>query len=155
MDNAHTFARYWSGQVPFIASFVLQQLRLYVAQNVWFNGHDQSRWFDVPVEALEQLQAGYQQQWADLGQQLLTCQPFAFNDRRFASGNWSEPLFGSLAAFYLLNSGFLLKLLELLPIDEEKPRQRLRYLIEQAIAASAPSNFLLSNPDALQRLGKL
>ena len=85
MDNAHTFARYWSGQVPFIASFVLQQLRLYVAQNVWFNGHDQSRWFDVPVEALEQLQAGYQQQWADLGQQLLTCQPFAFNDRRFAS----------------------------------------------------------------------
>lgn len=62
MDNAHTFARYWSGQVPFIASFVLQQLRLYVAQNVWFNGHDQSRWFDVPVGALEQLQDGYQQQ---------------------------------------------------------------------------------------------
>ncbi|WP_252719566.1 hypothetical protein, partial [Acinetobacter baumannii] len=61
-------------------------------------------------------------------------------------------LFGALAAFYLLNSGFLLKLLELLPIYEPKPRQRLRYLIEQAIAASAPSNFLLSNPDALQRL---
>ncbi len=152
MDNGHTFAHYWSGQAPFIASFVLQQLRLYVAQNTWFSGHDQSQWFDVPVEALEQLQADYQQQWAELGQQLLSCQPFAFSDRRFASGNWSEPLFGSLAAFYLLNSGFLLKLLELLPIDEQKPRQRLRYLIEQAIAASAPSNFLLSNPDALQRL---
>lgn len=103
-------------------------------------------------EALEQLQVDYQQQWTALGQQLLARQPFDFDDRRFASGNWSEPLFGSMAAFYLLNSGFLLKLLELLTIKEEKPRQRLRYLIEQAIAASAPSNFLLSNPDALKCL---
>ncbi|MDF3866723.1 class I poly(R)-hydroxyalkanoic acid synthase [Pseudomonas denitrificans (nom. rej.)] len=152
MDNSRTFANYWSGQAPFIASFVLQQLRLYVAQNPWFNGQDQSPWFDVPTEALEQLQSDYQRQWLELGQQLLTRQPFSFEDQRFASNNWSEPLFGALAAFYLLNSGFLLKLLELLPIYEPKPRQRLRYLIEQAIAASAPSNFLLSNPDALQRL---
>ena len=37
--------------------------------------------------------------------------------RRCASGNWSEPVFGSLAAFYLLNSSFLLKLLDKLLID--------------------------------------
>ncbi len=152
MNNSHSFAHYWSGQAPFITSFALQQLRLYVAQNSWFNGHDQSQWFNVSPEALEQLQVDYQQQWTALGQQLLARQPFDFDDRRFASGNWSEPLFGSMAAFYLLNSGFLLKLLELLTIKEEKPRQRLRYLIEQAIAASAPSNFLLSNPDALKCL---
>jgi polyhydroxyalkanoate synthase len=151
-NNAQTFNTYWSGQVPFIASFAVQQLRLWVSSNQWFSGHEHSDWFDLPRATLDSLQADYQFQWGQLGQQLLTGQPFNFDDRRFASGNWSEPLFGSLAAFYLLNSNFLLKLLDKLLIKEEKPRQRLRYLVEQAIAASAPSNFLTSNPDALQRV---
>ena len=152
MDNLHAFSQYWSGQTPFFASFALQQLRLWVSHNPWFDGHEHERWFDVPSESLQQLQSEYQQGWASLGQQLLTNQPFTFDDRRFASGNWSEPLFGSLATFYLLNSSFLLKLLSLLPIEEEKPRRRLHYLVEQAVAASAPSNFLVSNPDALQSI---
>lgn len=84
MNNSHSFAHYWSGQAPFITSFALQQLRLYVAQNSWFNGHDQSQWFNVSPEALEQLQVDYQQQWTALGQQLLARQPFDFDDRRFA-----------------------------------------------------------------------
>jgi polyhydroxyalkanoate synthase len=152
MDNSHAFTTYWSGQVPFVASFALQQLRLWVSTNQWFAGHDHDAWFEVPSETLNSLQGDYQQQWGQLGHQLLTRQPFSFDDRRFASGNWSEPMFGSLAAFYLLNSSFLLQLLDTLRIEEEKPRQRLRFLVEQAIAASAPSNFLASNPDALQRM---
>lgn len=152
MDNSNAFTTYWSGQVPFVASLALQQLRLWVSTNQWFSGHDHDAWFDVPSETLNSLQVEYQQQWGQLGHQLLTRQPFSFDDRRFASGNWSEPMFGSLAAFYLLNSSFLLQLLDTLRIEEEKPRQRLRFLVEQAIAASAPSNFLASNPDALQRM---
>jgi polyhydroxyalkanoate synthase len=153
MDNStNTFKTFWSGQVPFIASFAVQQLRLWVSTNPWFSGHDHHAWFDLPRETLDSLQSDYQLQWGQLGQQLLTGQPFSFDDRRFASGNWSEPLFGSLAAFYLLNSSFLLKLLDKLLIEDKKPRQRLLYLVEQAIAASAPSNYLASNPDALQRV---
>ncbi|MEE4465601.1 class I poly(R)-hydroxyalkanoic acid synthase, partial [Azotobacter chroococcum] len=68
--------------------------------------------------------------------------------------NWSSPLFGSLASYYLLNSHYMMELLEELKIDDEKPRQRLYYLVEQAIAASAPSNFFASNPDALEALVK-
>ncbi len=151
-NNAHTFNTYWSGQVPFIASFAVQQLRLWVSTNPWFSGHEYNDWFDLPRSTLDSLQSDYQLQWGDLGQRLMTGQPFTFEDRRFASGAWSQPLFGSLAAFYLLNAGFLLKLLEQLPIKEKKPRQRLLYLVEQAIAAGAPSNFLASNPDALQRV---
>ncbi|WP_166362136.1 class I poly(R)-hydroxyalkanoic acid synthase [Pseudomonas akapageensis] len=150
-NNAHTFKTYWSGQVPFIASFAVQQLRLWVSTNPWFSGQDHAAWFELPRETLDSLQADYQLQWGQLGMQLLTGQPFSFDDRRFASGNWSAPLFGSVAAFYLLNSNFLLKLLDKLLIKEKKPRERLRYLVEQAIAASAPSNFLVSNPDALKR----
>lgn len=151
-NNAQTFNTYWSGQVPFVASFAVQQLRLWVSTNPWFSGHDHNAWFDLPGETLETLQTDYQFQWGQLGQQLLTGKPFSFDDRRFSSGNWSEPFFGSLAAFYLLNSSFMLKLLEKLLINDQKPRQRLRYLVEQAIAASAPSNYLTSNPDALQRI---
>lgn len=150
-NNAHTFNTFWSGQVPFIASFAVQQLRLWVSTNPWFTGQEYNEWFDLPRGTLDSLQSDYQQQWGELGQRLLTGQPFSFEDRRFASGNWSQPLFGSLAAFYLLNAGFLLKLLDKLPIKDKKPRQRLLYLVEQAIAAGAPSNFLASNPDALQR----
>ncbi len=152
MDNSHAFNNYWSGQAPFAANLVLQQLRLWLAHNPWFAGHDQSQWFEIPTGQLEQLQADYHREWTTLGQQWLTHQTFSFDDRRFASGNWSEPLFGSLAAFYLLNSGFLLKLVAMLPIETGKSRRRLNYLIEQTIAASAPSNFLPSNPDALNRM---
>ncbi|RON51891.1 class I poly(R)-hydroxyalkanoic acid synthase [Pseudomonas frederiksbergensis] len=151
-NNAHTFNTYWSGQVPFIASFAVQQLRLWVSTNPWFTGQEYNDWFDLPRGTLDSLQSDYQLQWGDLGQRLMTGQPFTFEDRRFASGAWSQPLFGSLAAFYLLNAGFLLKLLDKLPIKDKKPRQRLLYLVEQAIAAGAPSNFLASNPDALQRV---
>ncbi|KAA0987276.1 class I poly(R)-hydroxyalkanoic acid synthase [Pseudomonas sp. ANT_J12] len=151
-NNAHTFNTYWSGQVPFIASFAVQQLRLWVSTNPWFTGQEYNDWFDLPRGTLDSLQSDYQLQWGDLGQRLMTGQPFTFDDRRFASGAWSQPLFGSLAAFYLLNAGFLLKLLDKLPIKDKKPRQRLLYLVEQAIAAGAPSNFLASNPDALQRV---
>lgn len=151
-NNAQTFNTFWSGQVPFVASFAVQQLRLWVSSNPWFTGQQYNDWFDLPRETLDSLQSDYQSQWGELGQRLLTGQPFTFDDRRFASGNWSNPLFGSLAAFYLLNAGFLLKLLDKLPIKDKKPRQRLLYLVEQAIAAGAPSNFLASNPDALQRI---
>ncbi|NBA96614.1 class I poly(R)-hydroxyalkanoic acid synthase [Pseudomonas sp. R5(2019)] len=151
MDNPHTFSTYWSGQVPFIASCALQQLRLWVSNNPWFAGHEHSAWFNLPASTLDRLQFEYQIQWAQLGQKLLTGQPFSFDDRRFSSANWNNPVYGSMAAFYLLNAGFLLKLLNELAVEEEKPRQRLLYLVEQAIAAAAPSNFLASNPDALQR----
>lgn len=96
----------------------------------------------MPADDLERLQADYYQQWTQLGQQLLTQQPFSFNDWRFTSANWSNPFFGSLASSYLHNASFLLQLLEMLKIEEDKPRQRLRYLVEQAFAASAHSNFL-------------
>lgn len=151
-NNLQMLNTYWSGQTPFIANLCLQQLRLGIAQHDWFKDCDRSEWFDVPSEALEQLQADFNKDWMALGQQTISQQDFSFEDRRFSSDNWNNPLFGSLAAFYLLNSQFLLKLLDLLPIKDDKVKQRLRYLIEQMIAASAPSNFLLSNPDALERL---
>ncbi|ELF6204781.1 TPA: class I poly(R)-hydroxyalkanoic acid synthase [Pseudomonas putida] len=151
-SNTHTFNSYWSGQAPFVANLALQQVRLWLSHNPWFEEYDQRLWFEVPAEQLERLQLDYQQECLALTQRLFSAQPFDFSDPRFASGNWSDPLFGALAAAYLLNSSYLTRLVALLPIEAEKPRRRLDYLVEQAIAASAPSNCLASNPDALKQL---
>ncbi|TWI48014.1 polyhydroxyalkanoate synthase [Pseudomonas duriflava] len=154
MDQAQSFTRYWSAQSPFVATFAVHQLRLWMNTIPWFAGKAKEEWFEVPTERLEEIQAAYQQEWNQLGLQLLMQKPFSFTDKRFASDYWSLPSFGSLAAFYLLNSRYMLALIDSLPVDEKKPRQRLRYLIEQAIAAAAPSNFLAYNPDALDTLVK-
>ena len=102
--NQHILNTYWSGQTPFVASLALQQLRLGVAQHDWFKDLDRSEWFNVPSESLEQLQAEFNQDWMALGQKTLNQEDFAFTDRRFSSDNWNNPPFGTLAAFYLLNS---------------------------------------------------
>lgn len=149
--NQHSLHTYWSGQTPFIANLCLQQLRFGLMQHDWFKDCDHSEWFNVPSESLEQLQTEFNQDWMKLGQQMLSQQDFSFQDKRFSSENWNNPVFGSLATFYLLNSNFLLKLLDLLPIDDKKSKERIYYLVEQMIAANAPSNFLMSNPDALKR----
>ncbi|WP_178114803.1 class I poly(R)-hydroxyalkanoic acid synthase [Pseudomonas saliphila] len=146
------FSQYWTSNTPFNANATLQQLRLWLSAHPWFKGHDVDAWFNVPSETLSELQSEYNQQWVSLGQQLITRQPFAFSDRRFANDKWSEPLFGSIAAYYLLNSDFLLRLVNAMPIDADKPRRRLLYLMEQTIAACAPSNFLASNPEALHKM---
>lgn len=152
METSHNaFITYWSGQTPFVAQLCLQQLRAGIMQHDWLKDSDYSEWFNVPSESLEKLQNEFNQEWMKLGQQMLSQEDFTFKDRRFSSENWNNPVFGSLAAFYLLNSDYLQKLVTLLQIENKKDRDRLDYLVEQMIAANAPSNFLVSNPDALKR----
>src|SRR5699024_9235302 len=122
-----SLSTYWSGQTPFLAHLAVQQLRHGLMQHDWFKDCDHSEWFNVPSESLEQLQTEFNQDWMKLGQHMLSQQDFSFEDRRFSSENWNNPVFGSLATFYLLNSNFLLKLLDLLPIDDKKSKERLQY----------------------------
>lgn len=152
MDPTPSFVGFWSAQSPFAAQWALQQLRLWVGSHPWFAGTDTSSWFEVPAGQLEQLQTDYQQELTQLGLQLFSGQPPRLDDRRFASPHWQQPPFSALAAGYLLNSRYLTRLAEALPIDAPRARQRLLYLVEQTLAALAPSNHLASNPEALQRL---
>ncbi len=151
MDNAPPFTAFFSANMPFVARAALDQLRTWVRHNPWFQGNNTDAWFEVDSAILDRLQAEYSGEWAQLGMQVLTLQPFTFSDSRFTGSAWSQPLFGSLAALYLLNSRFLMRLLDELPIESGKMRQRLTFLVEQLIAAGAPSNYLNSNPEALER----
>ncbi|TFZ03329.1 class I poly(R)-hydroxyalkanoic acid synthase [Ramlibacter rhizophilus] len=72
-------------------------------------------------------------------------------DRRFAAEAWSSnPVSSFSAAIYLLNARTLLGMCEAAETDE-KTKGRLRFAVEQWLAASAPSNFLALNAEAQRR----
>ena len=73
------------------------------------------------------------------------------NDKRFAAEAWTgNPLASFSAAVHLLNARALLGLAEAVEGDE-KTKARLRFAVEQCMAATAPSNFMAFNPDVLKK----
>jgi polyhydroxyalkanoate synthase len=104
----------------------------------------------IPADRLQALQQQYLQEWAQLMQQG-TAAAMAAQDRRFAAPAWqSNPLASMAAAVYLLNARFMLQLAEAVQADA-KTRARIRFAVDQWIAASAPSNFLAFNAEAQQK----
>ena len=72
-------------------------------------------------------------------------------DRRFASEAWhANPLAHFSASSYMLNSQALMGMAEAVEGDE-KTKARVRFAVEQWLAAAAPSNFLALNADAQKK----
>jgi polyhydroxyalkanoate synthase len=77
--------------------------------------------------------------------------PAAASDRRFSAEAWKKnPLSQFSASTYLLNSHALMGLADAVQSDE-KTKARLRFAVEQWMAATAPSNFLALNAEAQQK----
>ncbi len=77
--------------------------------------------------------------------------PPAASDRRFSAEAWKKnPLSQFSASTYLLNSHALMGLADAVEGDE-KTKARLRFAVEQWMAATAPSNFLALNAEAQQK----
>jgi polyhydroxyalkanoate synthase len=77
--------------------------------------------------------------------------PTVTGDRRFADAAWNEnPMAAYAAAVYLLNSRTLMGLADAVDADE-KTRSRIRFAVEQWVAAAAPSNFLAFNAEAQKK----
>ncbi|MCZ8255301.1 MAG: class I poly(R)-hydroxyalkanoic acid synthase [Polaromonas sp.] len=75
----------------------------------------------------------------------------AFSDRRFSSEAWkSNPVSKFSASAYLLNARTLMGLADAVEGDA-KMRARVRFAVEQWMAATAPSNFLALNAEAQQK----
>ncbi len=107
---------------------------------------------NVPPEALGKLQNDYVAQATLLWNQAIArSADGAASDRRFATKDWaSNPMAALTAQTYLLNARALMQLAESVEGDA-KTRQRIRFAVEQWVAASAPSNFLALNPEAQRR----
>ncbi len=101
-------------------------------------------------EKLQALQQQYLKDAAELWSHGLQAVP-ATNDRRFAADAWSaNPLAAFSAALYLLNARTLMGLADAVQADA-KTRARIRFAVEQWMAASAPSNYLALNAEAQQK----
>ncbi|MGZ5195257.1 MAG: PHA/PHB synthase family protein [Ramlibacter sp.] len=100
-------------------------------------------------EKVQALQQAYMQEAAQLWNDGLVARPAT--DKRFASDAWaSNPVSAFSAAVYLLNARTLLGLAEAAETDA-KTKARLRFAIEQWMAASAPSNFMALNAEAQRK----
>lgn len=106
----------------------------------------------LPVDAdkLAQLQQSYLE-----GAKALCeaggAQALLAKDRRFNTESWSgNPVAAATAATYLLNSRMLMGLADAVQGDE-KTRTRVRFAVEQWLAAMAPSNFLALNAEAQRK----
>ena len=99
---------------------------------------------------LQELQQQYLREAADLWAQSLSGKAPS-NDKRFAGQAWgANPVAAYTAANYLLNARTLMGLADALEADE-KTRARVRFAVEQWMAAAAPSNFLAFNVEAQQK----
>jgi len=72
-------------------------------------------------------------------------------DRRFNAPEWSSsPVFDYIRQAYLLNSDYLAKLADALPVADGRAKARMQYLTRQYIDAMSPSNFAATNPEFIQ-----
>lgn len=101
-------------------------------------------------EKLQALQQDYVKEAAALWNQGLQAAPTT-SDKRFASDAWgTNPVAAFSAAAYLLNARALMGLAEAVETDA-KTKARIRFAVEQWMAASAPSNFLALNAEAQKK----
>jgi polyhydroxyalkanoate synthase len=104
----------------------------------------------IPPARLQELQQEYLRDAADLWNQSIKGAP-PVKDRRFSAEAWgSNPMAAFSAAAYLLNSRTLMGLADAVEGDA-KTKNRIRFAVEQWMAASAPSNFLAMNADAQKK----
>jgi polyhydroxyalkanoate synthase len=71
-------------------------------------------------------------------------------DKRFRDIAWRDLPFNAVQQYYLLSSRWILDTIAETRGLDEHSRHKLRFFTSQLTAAMAPSNFLLSNPQALQ-----
>jgi polyhydroxyalkanoate synthase len=123
-------------------------------QSLGMGGNGQaSRWemprFSLSTEKLQELQQQYVNEATELWRQDVVNR--SIGDKRFAGEAWSSnPVSSFAAAVYLLNARTLLGMAEAVEADE-KTRSRLRFAVEQWMAASSPSNYLAFNAEAQKK----
>ncbi len=72
-------------------------------------------------------------------------------DRRFSAPEWKEsPIYDYLHQAYLLNTQYLKQMVEVIPAQDDKAKERMRFLARQMADAMAPSNFAATNPEFIK-----
>ena len=106
--------------------------------------------FHFAPEKLQALQQDYSREALGLFAEGFNA-PKVSGDRRFADAAWNEnPMAAYAAAVYMLNARTLMGMAEAVETDA-KTRNRIRFAVEQWVAAAAPSNYLAFNAEAQKK----
>lgn len=106
----------------------------------------------IDPAVLTQLQNDYMQEFSALWQDLMVSKARPITDKRFAAPVWqSSTLYAFNAAAYLLNARFLLALAEEVQAPP-RAKQKVRFAVQQMVDAMSPANFLVTNPEAQQKI---
>jgi polyhydroxyalkanoate synthase subunit PhaC len=109
-----------------------------------------SQQFEFDPAVLLELQQNYVTQAQTLWSHSMQAHPVV-GDRRFASDAWAQnSVAGYSAEQYLLNARTLMQMADALQGDA-KAKAKVRFALEQWLAATAPSNYMAFNVDAQQK----
>jgi polyhydroxyalkanoate synthase len=73
-------------------------------------------------------------------------------DKRFDHPSWtSSPLYDYLRQAYLINSEYIKRMADEAPVADGQAKNRMRFMARQMVDAMAPSNFLATNPEFVQK----
>ncbi|GAA4029290.1 class I poly(R)-hydroxyalkanoic acid synthase [Actimicrobium antarcticum] len=106
----------------------------------------------IAPEVLAQLQTEYVGELGKLWQDMLASKPAAIADKRFVAPAWqANPMAAFNAAAYLLNSRFLTAMADAVTAPP-KAKEKIRFNVQQMVDAMSPANFLVTNPEAQQKI---
>ena len=110
---------------------------------------------DKLVEAQSELLTGYMELWGRMTRRTLGTEaaPPKPADKRFADPHWQENvMFDMMKQSYLLSSNWINKLISSAEGVDPMVKRRAEFFTKLLTDAMSPSNFLMSNPAALQAL---
>ncbi len=102
----------------------------------------------IPMEKIEEIEKKYLENifaiWSGKS-------PIELSDHRFKSSAWHEGWSEFILRSYLVNAQHLVDLAKAVDVDA-KAKKRLLFATEQFISSMAPSNFLATNPEAINEM---
>jgi len=132
---------------------IISGLHILFINHYWFKDFDSSNWLHFDQHQQEKLAAlvvHYQEDLFNIKNNKFV-QIDISKDRRFNDDKWQQTYFKKLAAIYLILSDLMREIIAILNIHPKKAQLRLNFLVDQFLAANAPSNYLFSNPEALNK----
>ncbi|WP_026354197.1 class I poly(R)-hydroxyalkanoic acid synthase [Massilia niastensis] len=101
---------------------------------------------------LESLRDDYLKKATQLWQDFISGKALTIHDRRFSASEWTaHPLSAFSAASYLLNSDFLMAMVDAVEVGPRE-RSKIRFAVQQMVDAMSPANFFATNPEAQKKL---
>jgi polyhydroxyalkanoate synthase len=144
-----SFGDSWAKALQSFQSMDMSSMGSNMMPNMAANAQPQPALNFSPVK-LEELQKQYLKDASELWSAGLKTTPTS-SDKRFSSDAWTHnPVASFSAAAYLLNARTLMGLADAIDADE-KIKARVRFAVEQWMAASSPSNYMAFNAEAQQK----